>query len=74
MSQGDRLVEIFIIMTIKVDKEKCLGCGACVSIAPAVFRMEEDGKSGVIEADNGANLDSANQAKDACPVQAIEIN
>jgi len=60
-------------MEIKVDKEKCLGCGACVSIAPDVFRMEDDGKSGVIEGDHSNSADSVNQAKDACPVQAISV-
>jgi len=30
-------------MAVKVDKEKCTGCGACVEVCPAqVIRIEEE--------------------------------
>ena len=61
-------------MNVKVDKEKCIGCGTCVSLAGAVFLMTDDGKAGVIAgADLEANAAQINQAKDACPVAAITI-
>ena len=31
---------------IKVDKEKCIGCGLCVSMCPGLFELK-DGKSHV---------------------------
>ena len=58
-------------MNITVDKEKCIGCGSCVAIAPNVFKMGADGKAEVIEGDHAGESALVNQAKDACPVQAI---
>lgn len=60
-------------MTITVDKEKCIGCGSCAAIAPNVFKMGDDGKAEVIEGDHSGEAALANQAKDACPVQAIVV-
>jgi ferredoxin len=60
-------------MTPKVNKELCIGCGACVSICPDVFKMV-DGKSSVVEGYDYNSKDmSIKQAKDACPVGAISI-
>ena len=33
---------------IKVDKQKCLGCGLCINLCPEVFELK-DGKSQVKE-------------------------
>lgn len=49
-----------------VDKDKCIGCGACVSICPEAFEMVE-GKSQVKNADAGCVADAAS----SCPVGAI---
>ncbi len=56
---------------VKVDESKCIGCGACVSIAPENFDFNESGLS-VVKKDE-VN-ESVNEAKDACPVGAIEVN
>ncbi|PKK39466.1 Ferredoxin [Clostridiaceae bacterium JG1575] len=54
-----------------VDKELCVGCGLCASMAPDVFIMEDDGKAGVVVE---ATEDAATQeAADSCPVAAITI-
>ncbi|MBI2630124.1 ferredoxin [Candidatus Pacearchaeota archaeon] len=55
-------------MKIKVDKEKCIGCGACEAICPEIFKME-DGKAKVI----GKESKCTKEAADSCPVQAIEV-
>jgi len=55
---------------ISVDKEKCIGCGACAGMCDN-FEMK-DGKSIVKKAEVdevGCNED----AKNACPVQAITV-
>jgi ferredoxin len=60
-------------MKIKVNKEKCIGCGYCVSVCPEVFELGEDGKSRVKEnADFEKNKDCIEEAKKGCPVGAIE--
>jgi len=57
-------------MPIKINQELCVGCGACVAICPANFRMNDDGKSEVIDQDI---TDQTKEATDSCPVQAITI-
>lgn len=54
----------------KVDKEKCIGCGVCVSIAPEVFELGDDGKSHVR---SKACDKKCEEAANACPVGAITI-
>lgn len=59
-------------MTPKVDKEKCIGCGACAAVAPNTFKIGDDGKSEVSDP-AGDPEETIKQAADSCPVQAISI-
>jgi ferredoxin len=53
---------------IKVDEELCIGCGACESICPIIFKVE-NGKSKVISEEcETCNLD---EIITSCPVSAI---
>lgn len=53
--------------------DSCIGCGVCAGICPDVFQMGEDGYSHVVaEPKNDAMRDLAEQAKESCPVAAIE--
>lgn len=59
-------------MNVSVNKETCIGCGACASTCPEVFEIGEDGKSQVKEnADLTKNDKCIKEAIDGCPVQAI---
>ena len=51
----------------------CIGCGLCAGTCPEVFSMSDAGVAVAIEAEvpEGA-LDSAAEAKNGCPVGAIE--
>ena len=53
---------------VKVDKEKCIGCGLCSSLCEEVFEMKDDMKAHV-----KANKDipCVKEAIDSCPVDAI---
>ena len=55
---------------IKVDQNKCVGCGLCVGMCPDVFTLNMDGKSEVIAQVNEA---AAKEAAAACPVDAISV-
>lgn len=58
---------------VKINKEKCLGCGFCVSTCPNIFELGEDGKSRIKEnADIEKNKDCLKEAKEGCPMGAIE--
>lgn len=50
--------------------ETCIGCSACVAIAPDVFELNDEWKSVVIERES-YNKDEVNDAISACPVDAI---
>ncbi|VVB79364.1 Ferredoxin [uncultured archaeon] len=56
---------------ITVDKKKCIGCGACVSVCPSAFEMK-DGKSSPIKS-KVANITCEREAAESCPVNAIKI-
>jgi NTE family protein len=34
---------------VRVDRERCIGCGSCVMHAPAVFRLDAGGKAEILE-------------------------
>ena len=58
-------------MKITIDKNLCIGCGACVSIAPKTFKLDNEDKAEVIEpvGDNEATIQDA---IDSCPTTAIK--
>lgn len=58
-------------MSIRINKEKCIGCGACVSICSDVFELGGDGKANVISEEN---VECANKAADLCPVKVIVVS
>ncbi|MFA6624920.1 MAG: ferredoxin [Bacilli bacterium] len=58
---------------VNVNKDLCIGCGACTGICPNVFAIEDDGKAGVIGAVAPEDEGSAEEAAQSCPVSAIEI-
>ncbi|MDD3399462.1 MAG: ferredoxin [Candidatus Pacebacteria bacterium] len=65
-----------------LERDKCIGCGACEAVCPKHWKLGEDGKTDllgskkednenyVLEAEEaGCN----NQAAEACPVQCIRV-
>ncbi len=60
-------------MNLKVDKDKCIGCGQCVSITSNVFDFDDDGLAKVIESPvKEEDVEDANTAMESCPTSAIE--
>jgi len=55
--------------TVWVDRDACISCGLCVSLAPEVFRFE-DGKSLAYNS-SGAPEQRIQECVDGCPVGAI---
>ncbi|MFH8080878.1 MAG: ferredoxin [Candidatus Aenigmatarchaeota archaeon] len=53
---------------IKVDKDICIGCGACAATCPEIFEIGKDGKSQVRQQ---KDLPCVDTAINACPVGAI---
>jgi len=59
------------MVKIRVDQEKCIGCGACVSICPSGFKMVE-GKA-VEKNKEVKKLTCEKDAAESCPVGAITV-
>ncbi|MEA1926332.1 MAG: ferredoxin [Patescibacteria group bacterium] len=57
-------------MEIKVDQDKCIGCGRCTEICPLIFKLNDQGKVDVMNSDD---IDCAKKAADDCPQEAIAI-
>ncbi len=70
--------------TLQHDRPNCIGCGACATIAPKFWEMNDDGKSDIIggaskptgwqekviqEKDYDLNLEAA----ESCPVEVIHL-
>lgn len=51
---------------VKVDKKKCIGCGACVAVCPDGFVME--GSFAKVKNKDASCIDDAIES---CPVEAI---
>ncbi len=65
---------------IKLEREKCIGCGSCSALCPKYFEMADDGKSHIknalkndIEELEVQKLECAESASEACPAQCIYI-
>ena len=50
----------------------CIGCGLCNGICPEIFTMGDDGLAHGAEFD-AALLDLVQEARDSCPVSAIDV-
>ena len=71
-------------MKVKVNKDACIGCGACAAICDEVFEINDEGLSEVKVEENSDNKeefisvkeelqDEVRDAADSCPTGAIEI-
>lgn len=58
-------------MKVEVNRDTCIGCGACAAICPDVFELDDEGlsvaKKTKVEKENDEVLD----AVDSCPTGAI---
>jgi len=57
-------------MKLRVDSDKCISCGMCVTTCPDSFRMNDDYKAEAIE---GGNPECISRAIENCPVGAITL-
>ncbi len=60
-------------MKFKVDKDLCIGCGACASICEEVFEITDDGYAEAKDEEitNDEIKENAISALESCPTSAI---
>lgn len=60
--------------TIKVNKDLCIGCGACAALVDDVFELGEDGLAEAkVDKVNEELVDEVRDAAEGCPTSAIEV-
>ena len=72
-------------MKIIHELKKCIGCGSCVTLCPKYWKMGEEGRAHLLDADFDAEkeietleieeekIGCNREAADVCPVQCIHI-
>lgn len=61
-------------MKPKVNKDVCIGCGACQAIAENVFTIDSDGLAkAIVDVVKEEDKEDAIDAKDSCPTGAITV-
>jgi len=53
---------------VKINRELCIGCGACQSICPEVFEIDDEAKAIILTKKNSLCI---KEAIDSCPAEAI---
>jgi len=59
---------------IEIDKDLCIGCGNCESVAPDYFKLGDDGKSHVKKQYDQKDDKVIKEAVSGCPVKAIKLS
>jgi ferredoxin len=57
---------------VVVDRDKCIGAGSCVDLARLTFRLDEEGKSSLIDQDGNSDEEKLLAAQ-SCPNMAIKV-
>jgi ferredoxin len=59
---------------VAVDRERCVGSGACEMLAPDVFEVDDDGVLAVLRAEpEDDDVPAVRDAVQACPTRALEL-
>lgn len=60
-------------MKVKVNRDNCIGCGACAAICSEVFEIDDEGISVAKEEEvTEEDKQAVQDAIDSCPTGAIE--
>ena len=60
---------------VEVDRERCVGSGACEALAPTVFEVDDDGVLAVLRSEPGEDdLPDVRGAVKACPTRALALD
>ena len=60
-------------MSVRVERELCIGSGYCVRFAPAVFKLDDEEIAVVLNPEAGTEAERR-KAADSCPTGAIYLD
>ncbi len=58
-------------LTIRIDRNKCIGSGNCTKVAPEVFELDADQLVAFREDREEVDEDTLIEGCDVCPVEAL---
>ena len=59
-------------MKVVVNRDNCIGCGACQAIAPNIFEIDDEGLSVIkVKEVPASDAEDFNDALESCPTGAI---
>ncbi len=58
---------------ITVDKDTCIGAGACIAMAAHTYALNNDGKAVILDTATEDTEDMIIDSARSCPVQAIKL-
>ncbi len=58
---------------VNINRNKCLGCGMCISLCPEVFEFKSGKSSLKVKASLEKYQSCIKESAQNCPVQAIKI-
>ena len=61
-------------LNVTIDRDACIGCGACEETCPDVFEVGDDGVAVVIAKDVSGQEDCIIAAAEDCPQSAILVD
>lgn len=56
---------------VSIDEEECMGCEACVEIAPDIFQFNADEEKAYVVKAEGGDESLIQEAMDSCPASCI---
>jgi len=59
-------------MKVRVYRDRCIGAGNCIGVAPEVFQLDFQGKA-TVENPAGADARTLREAAEVCPTNAIAL-
>lgn len=60
-------------LSIRVDRDLCIGAGTCVALAPKAFVLDDEAKAVILETADQETIETIIMAAQACPARAIII-
>lgn len=61
-------------MKVELNKDACIGCGACAAICEAYFKIDDTGISELIKDKvESEEIELVNDAVESCPTSAISL-